>query len=129
MANNKRGDEGLERLLNYLADSILYESDESTLAEAYLTDAEPQSSAEYTRSKLGDVSDALRGVNRRLSSLGHTIDSNWQYSNGEYQGTCVNCGSTLSFRTGSHQSQGTALKTRCTARYESVTSRREASRK
>ena len=129
MSNNKRSDEAIERVLNYLADSILYESDESTLDEAYHTDADPQSSAEYTRSKLGDVSEALHGVNRRLSSLGHTIDSNWQYNHGEYEGTCVNCGSTLSFRTGNHQSQGTALKTRCTAQYESVRSRREASRK
>jgi len=129
MSNHKGSDEGLERFLNYLADSILYESEESTLAEAHQTDADPQSSAEYTRSKLGDVSDALQGINRRLSSLGHTIDSNWQYSHGEYQSTCLSCGSTLSFRTGSHQSQGTALKTRCTAQYESVRSRREASRK
>jgi len=129
MSNNKRSDEAIERVLNYLADSILYESDESTLDEAYHTDADPQSSAEYTRSKLGDVSEALHGVNRRLSSLGHTIDSNWQYSHGEYQSTCVNCGSTVTFRTGSHHSQGTALKTRCAARYESVTSKRQAFRK
>ena len=129
MSNYTRRGEALEKVLNYLADSILHESNECIIAEGTETGADPQASAEYTRSKLREATDALRSVDRRLSNLGHTIDSNWQYRRGEYQNTCLNCGSTLSFKAGSHESRGEALKTRCSGNGRYVTSRKEASRK
>jgi hypothetical protein len=129
MRNNKMSDERVERILNYLADSILHESDESTFAEAKEMDAVAETSAEYTRSKLREASQAFHGINMRLANLGHTLDSNWQYKGGEYQNTCLNCGSTVSLKRGSHQSQGDALQARCSPSNEYTTSRRDASRK
>jgi hypothetical protein len=129
MSNHKRGHERLEKVLDYLADSILHESNEATLDEAIETVTDPQAEAEYTRSKLREASKAMHNVNRRLSNLGHIIDSNWQYMRGEYQSSCLNCGSTLSFKAGSHQSHGEALKTRCSASAECISAGREASRK
>jgi len=129
MSNHKRSAEAVERVLNYLADSVLHESDESIVAEADQTEADPQASAEYTRSKLREASDAIGGVNKRLSDLGHTIDTNWQYRRGEYQNTCLNCGSTVDFTVANHESRGDALKMRCSGNNEHRIARREASRK
>ena len=76
MADKKNHDERLERLMNQLAESVLGLSDEAILAETSEAGADPEQEAERTRLVLRQASKALDNVNKRLSNLGHTINSN-----------------------------------------------------
>ncbi len=117
-----------QRILNHLADSVLGLSDEAILAEVWESGADPQEEAERTRFVLRQASKTLEAVNRRLSNLGHTINSKgWSCVEKTYQNSCLNCGSQVSFSTAMTEMQGDALEGRCV--YKDAIYGREASRK
>ena len=87
--------------MNQLAESVLGLSDEAILAETSEAGADPQREAERTRLVLRQASKALDNVNKRLSDLGHTINSNdWRRGQWGYHNTCVTCGSFSEFHNG-----------------------------
>jgi hypothetical protein len=111
---DKNHDERLERLMNHLADSVLGLSAEEIIAETSETGADPQREAECTRLVLRQASKALENVNKRLSTLGHTINSNdWRPEQWGYHNNCLNCGSLVSFATSTGEMQGEALEGPC----------------
>jgi hypothetical protein len=128
MANKKNHDERLERLMNQLAESVLGLSDEAILAETSEAGADPRREAERTRFVLRQASKALDDVNKRLSNLGHTINSNhWRCVDGIYHNHCLNCGSSVSFTAATGKVQGDALGGSCPENGY-TTKKREASR-
>jgi len=93
MADNKNHDEQLERIMSCLADSVLELSDEEILAETRETGADPQEEAEHTHDVFRQASKALETVNKRLWSLGHTVNPKyWQHGERGYQNNCQDCG-------------------------------------
>jgi predicted RNA-binding Zn-ribbon protein involved in translation (DUF1610 family) len=130
MADKKNHDERLERLMNQLAESVLGLSDEAVLAETNEAGADPQQEAERTRLVLRQASKALDNVNRRMSNLGHTINSNdWRPVQRAYHNHCRTCGSSLSFSTATGEMQGEAFDAPCPESGQYTIRRREASRK
>ena len=100
--------------MNQLAESVLGLSDEAILAETSEAGADPQQEAERTRSVLRQASKALDNVNKRLSNLGHTINSNdWRPGQWGYHNNCLTCGSSVSFTTATGEMQGEALDGLC----------------
>jgi hypothetical protein len=129
MADKKNHDERLERLLNQLAESVLGLSDEATLAETREAGADPQEEAERTRLVLRRASKAFDNVTNRLSSLGHTINSNdWRRRRWGYHNNCLNCGSSVSFTTATGAMQGEAFDGLCPESDQYTIRKREASR-
>ena len=129
MTNKKNHEERLERLMNQLAESVLGLSDEAILAETSAAGADPQREAERTRSVLREASTALDNVNKRLSNLGHTINSNdWRPGQWGYDNNCLNCGSSVSFTTATGEMHGEALDGLCPETNQYPIRRREASR-
>ena len=129
MADKRNHDERLERLMNRLAESVLGLSDEAILAETNEAASDPEQEAERTRLVLRRASELLDNVNRRLSNLGHTINSNgWYRGRSGYHNTCVTCGSFVSFTPATGEMRGDALDGRCPRRDECTVRRREASR-
>jgi len=127
MADKKNHDERMERLMNQLAESVLGLSDETILAET--AGADPQQEAERTRSVLRQASKAFDCVNKRLSNLGHTIDSNdWRPGESVYHNVCQTCGLFVSFTTATGEIHGEALDGRCSEIDQYTIRRREASR-
>ncbi len=113
MADNNH-DERLERLMNHLAESVLGLSEEEIIAETSATGADPQREAERTRLVLRQASNALENVNKRLSDLGHTINSSyWWRGQQGYHNNCLNCGSLVSFATSTGEMRGEALEGPC----------------
>jgi len=93
MADNKDHDEQLERIMSCLADSMLQLSDEEILAETRESGADPQEEAERTHAVLRQASKALETVNKRLRSLGHTVNPKyWQQGERGYHNNCQDCG-------------------------------------
>jgi hypothetical protein len=130
MADKRNHDERLERLMNQLADSVLRLSDEAILAETREVGADLEQEAERTRLVLRQASKALDNVNKRLSNLGHAINSNdWRRGQQGYHNNCLNCGSSVSFTTATSEMQGEALDGLCLERDQYTIRRREASRK
>jgi hypothetical protein len=130
MADKINHDERLERLMNQLAESVLGLSDEAILAETSEAGADPQREAERTRLVLRQASKALDNVNKRLSNLGHTINSNdWRPGQWGYHNHCLNCGSLVSLTTATGEMQGEALAGPCPESGQYTIHRREASRK
>jgi hypothetical protein len=126
---DKDGDKRLERLMSYLAESVLGLSDGAILAETNEAGADPQQEAERTRLVLRQASKALDNVSRRLSNLGHTINSNdWQYGQLGYHNNCLNCGSPVRFTTATDEMQGDALRKLCPRSDTYAIHRRGASR-
>ena len=114
MTDKKDHYERLERLMNQLAESVLGLSDEAIFAETSEAGADPQREAERTRSVLRQASNALDNVNKRLSNLGHRIDSNsWLRAHRGYHNRCLDCGSFVSFTTATGEMQGDALDRLC----------------
>ena len=114
MADKKNYDERLERLMNQLAESVLGLSDEAILAETNEAGADPEQEAERTRFVLRQASKALDNVNKRLSNLGHTINSNdWRRGQAGYHNVCRTCGSFVSFSTATGEMRGEALDAPC----------------
>jgi hypothetical protein len=129
MADKKNHDERLERLMNRLAESVLGLSDEAILAETNEAASEAQQEAERTRLVLRRASVALDNVNKRLSNLGHTINSNdWWRGRSGYHNTCATCGSFVSFTTATGEMRGEALDGPCPESDRYASRRREASR-
>jgi hypothetical protein len=130
MPDKKNHDERLEILMNQLAESVPGLSDAAILAETSEALVDPQREAERTRLVLRQASKALDNVNKRLSNLGHTIDSNdWHRGHWGYHNTCVTCGSFVSFTTATGEMRGEALDGLCPESDQYTIRRREASRK
>jgi hypothetical protein len=130
MADKDNHGERLERLMNHLAESALGLSDAAILAETSEDGTDPQREVERTRSVLQGASQALENVNKRLSILGHTIDSNywWRGQWGHYN-RCLDCGSLVSFTTATGEIQGEALDRPCPESGVYTIRAQEASRK
>lgn len=93
MADDKDHDEQLERIMSGLADSVLQLSDEEILAETRESGVDPQEEAERTHAVLRQASKALETVNKRLRSLGHTVNPRyWQDEERGYHNNCQDCG-------------------------------------
>jgi hypothetical protein len=130
MADKKNHNERLERLMNQLAESVLGLSDEAVLAETSEAGADPQQEAERTRLVLRRASKGLDNAHRRMSNLGHTINSNdWQPGQQAYHNHCLNCGSLVSFTTATGEMHGEAFDAPCPESGQYAIHRREASRK
>ena len=129
MADKRNHEENLERIMNQLADSVLGLSDEAILAEVSGAGSDPDHEAEQTRLVLRKASQALEDVNRRLSNLGHVIDSNhWRRAYRGYHNKCLNCGSLVSFATPTGEMQGRAVDAPCPQSAQYTIPKREASR-
>jgi hypothetical protein len=129
MADNKNHNERLERLMNRLAESVLGLSDEVILAEANEAASDPGHAAERTRLVLRRASEALDNVNKRLSNLGHTINSNdWWLGRSGYHNTCTTCGLFVSFTAATGEMRGEALDGPCPQSDRYASRRRGASR-
>src|SRR5271167_1893343 len=114
MVDKRDYDDHLENIMNRLADSVLGLSDEAVLAEDAETGTDPQREAEHVRSVFRQASKALDTVNKRMSNLGHTINSNdWYRGHSGYHNTCVTCGSFVSFTTSTGEMRGEALDRPC----------------
>jgi hypothetical protein len=115
MADDSR--EGiLEKVVGHLADSVLALPDESILAEAGEPGADLYEDAEHVRLVLSEASQLLEGVTRRLSNMGHTINSNsWRRDHAGFHTKCLNCGSSVSFIMATREAQGGALNAQCSA--------------
>ena len=110
MTDKKNHDERLERLMNQLAESVFGLTDDAVLAETNEAGADPEQEAERTRSVLRQASKVFDSVNKRLSHLGHTINSSdWCSGQGSYHNTCQTCGSFVSFTTATGEMRGEAL--------------------
>lgn len=133
MADDKKntGEEILDRVMNHLADSVLALSEESILAEAGEPGADVYKDAEYVRLVLSEASQVLEDVTRRLSKMGHVINSDsWQRERNGYRTKCLNCGSPVRFTTATLEMQGRALDAPCClASYEYTVPKRLACRK
>lgn len=129
MADEKNHDERLEKLMNRLAESVLGLSDEAILAETSEAGADPQREAERTRLVLRQASKVLDNVNKHLSDLGHTVNSNdWYRGHSGYHNTCATCGSFVSFAVATGEMRGEALDGPCPESDRYASRRREASR-
>ena len=119
MADDKKCEGILERVLNHLADSVLTLPDESILDEAVEAGADPYKDAEHVRLVLSEASQVLEDVARRLSNMGHAINSNyWHRDHRGFHTKCLNCGSSVSFTTATREAQGGALSAPCSASNE-----------
>jgi hypothetical protein len=129
MADKTNHGERLERLMNQLAESVLGISDEAILAETSAAGADPKREAERTRLVLRQASKALDNANKRLSNLGHTINSNdWRLGQSDYRNNCLNCGSLVTFATATGEAHGEALDGPCPESSRYMIRAREASR-
>lgn len=129
MADNKNHDERLQRLMNRLAEAVLGLSDADILAETYEAASDPEQEAERTRLVLRRASELLDNVNKRLSNLGHTINSNnWYRGHSGYHNTCATCGAFVSFTAATGEMRGEALDGPCRESDRYAIRRREASR-
>jgi hypothetical protein len=120
MADKKKSrEEMLERVMSHLADSVLALPDESILAEAGDPGADLNQDAEHVRLVLSGASQVLEDITRRLSNMGHAINSNyWHRDHWGFHTKCLNCGSSVSFTTATREAQGGALDAPCSASNE-----------
>ena len=120
MADKKKShEEILERVMSHLADSVLALPDESILAEAVEHGADLYKDAEHVRLVLSEASQVLEDITRRLSNMGHAINSNyWHCDNQRFHTKCLNCGSSVSFTMATREAQGGALDAPCSASNE-----------
>jgi len=126
MAEDKKSrEEILERVTSHLADSVLTVPDEIILAEAGENEGDLYKDAEHVRSVLSEASQVLEDTTRRLSNLGHAINSNyWHRDHQGFHTKCLNCGSSVSFTTATREAQGRALNAPCSASNEHKIPRR-----
>ena len=91
MADKTNHDERLETMINQLGESVLTLLDEDIRDEVSKAGANPDEEAERTRTVLREALQKLENVNRRLSNLGHTINSNgWYRGRSGYHNTYLN---------------------------------------
>jgi hypothetical protein len=130
MADRKNHNECLDRVMNELAESVLELSDEGILVETSEAVGDPQREAERARLVLQQALKSLDNVNKRLSNLGRTINSNdWRPGRWSYHNHCLSCGSLVSFTTAAGDMQGEAVDGLCPESGRYPIRRREASRK
>jgi hypothetical protein len=130
MTDKNHYEDHLEKIMNRLADSALGLSDGAILAETSEAGAEPQREADRTRSVFRQTLKVLDNVNKRLSNLGHTINSNdWHRGHWGYHNTCVTCGSFVSFTAATGEMRGEALDGTCPESAAYAIRTREASRR
>ncbi len=114
MSNMQNHEEYLERIMNQLADSVLTLSDEATIDEVNHDGTDPIAEAERTRTVLRYASESVENLNKRLSNLGHTINSKfWRNVHGMYHNNCVVCGSSVSLTITTGETRGRALNESC----------------
>jgi hypothetical protein len=129
MGDKTNHDGRLERIMNQLGDSVLALSDAGIGAEASEGGADPTEQAERTRIVLHDALQKLENVNRRLSNLGHTVNSKgWHRGRSGYHNICVTCGSFVSFSPATGKMRGEALDGPCPQSDQYAILRREAVR-
>jgi len=129
MGNKTNHDVPLETMMNRLGDAVLALSDQDIHAEVSEAGADPAREAERTRTVLREALQRLESVNRHLSNLGHTVNSNeWHRARSNYHNTCVTCGSFVSFTPATGEMRGEALDGLCTGKDQCTIRRREASR-
>ena len=129
MADKTNHDEHLERMMNHLGDSVIALSDEHIRDEVSESGADADEEAERTRTVLHEALQKLENVNRRLSNLGHTVNSNgWHRGRSGYHNACVTCGSFVSFTPATGEMRGEALDGLCAQSDQYTIRRREASR-
>lgn len=129
MADNTNHDGHLETIMNQLGDSVLALPDDGIRAEVSEGGADPDEEAESARAVLLGALQKLESVSRRLSNLGHTINSNeWYRGRSGYHNACVTCGSFVSFTPATGEIRGGALDGLCSETYTYTIRRREASR-
>lgn len=127
MANKESYDEKLNRIMNHLADSVLEVSDEEVLAETLGSGADPQEEIERTRAALRQASNALEAMNKRLWSLGHTVNpKSWKHWERNYHNSCRDCGLSVNF-TVAGETGGDALGGPCRRRERYTVREQEAS--
>jgi len=115
--------------MNQLGDSVLALSDGNIRAEVSEAGVDPDGEAERTRTVLHEALQKLENVNRRLSNLGHTVNSNgWHRERSGYRNACVTCGSFVSFTPATGEIRGEALDGLCLQSDQYTIRRREASR-
>lgn len=125
MADHKSREEILEKVADHLADSVLTLPDESILAEAGEPGTDLYKDAEHVRLVLSEASQMLEDVTRRLSNMGHVINSNcWRRDHRGFHTKCLDCGSSVSFTTETREAQGGALNAPCSASNEYRTPKR-----
>jgi hypothetical protein len=124
MEGKKNYDEQLENVMNQLADSVLELSEEAMLTEIGEAGADPQREAERVRLALQKHLQTFDAVDKRLSKLGHTINSkSWWSGERRYHNKCIKCGSLVSFSTTTNEMLGDAFDRPCPAS-ERYTTRR-----
>ncbi len=127
MADNQAYQEYLERIMSQLADSVLALSDEAIFDELSQHGADPVAEAERTRTVLRYASESVDHLNRRLSNLGHTINSKfWRNVHGKYHNNCLVCGSSVSLTISTGETRGSALVESCSERKQYANVKRES---
>jgi hypothetical protein len=128
MEDNKRYDEQLKNIMNRLADSVLELSDDEIIAETHGCGSDPQEEAERTHAVLRQASKTLEAVNKRLWSLGHTVNPKyWQHGEQGYHNRCRDCGLSVNFAVAG-EIWGDALRGPCRENDRYTVLEQEASR-
>jgi hypothetical protein len=128
MADERNHDKRLERLMNQLAESVLGLTDEDVRTEASEAGTDPAREAKRTRLALQNAAGMFDSVSRRLSNLGHTINSNdWCSGESVYHNACQTCGLFVTFTTTTGEIRGEALDEACSSFGQYKTPRRKAS--
>ena len=110
----KTNNDGQQRIMNHLADSVLELSDEEILVEVRESGADPQEEAERTSLVLRQAADTWQSEIERLSNFGHTINPNyWRCVEEIHHNYCLSCGSLVSFTTATQRMEGNALERSC----------------
>jgi hypothetical protein len=110
----KTSQDGQQRIMNHLADSVFQLSDAEIFAEVRESGVDPQEEADRTSFVLRQAADTWESENERLSHLGHTINPNyWRCVEGIYHNHCLSCGLLVSFTTATGEMQGEALDGLC----------------
>lgn len=116
MGNEKSHEDRFEKLMSQMAESVLDLSDNAIIAEIGETGADANQEAEDTHVVLLGCSQRFEIANRRLSNLGHTVNTRrWHRGQGEYTNHCVDCGSLIIFTISSGEVRGRALYEPCSA--------------
>jgi hypothetical protein len=128
MVDKESHDQQMERVMNYLANSVLELSDEEIRAEAAaIGDLEQQ--AERTRNVLRNAASLLETVNKALQELGHTVSpQRWQQHDRGYRNQCLTCGLAVSFALGTGEMWGSALQGTCPQTERAVRKRAASAR-
>jgi hypothetical protein len=114
MGFKQRHNEGIERIMNQLSESVLGLSNDDIVGEVSEAVHDPEQAAKRVR--LQAPLQALEKVNLCLSNLGHTINPwNWQCGPLAYHNSCLHCGLSVSFTLTTAEIRGSAVERACGA--------------